>query len=432
MKAMKSGKEIIINRMYVGGYLSNNLGHEIINLYKADKVEGKAKNYVYIQPYGSYGKGHDIGCVLLVRGIGGGQIEVLGKAEGLTPVFNPASGADNKAIQQKFIKENKVTYGGVGIDEIFAKFNSKQDINITFEAESVLKPNKKVIIAFGKADKNHDSDTVVVHLTQHNQARASLKQYITLSNDTDSDYERLLALINDKDLWVEDTTGITDKDMAVSSIDENIFDICGIQDRELAFSSALTYFFSKYPDFARGVIAKVFGIDIPYADNIRITNEENNIDILIRYGDNYIVIENKIRSDLNGLIYKDKSSKKKDNLERTQLNKYVDYVKDERDNNEDLQQEIGVSMGESKIFCVILSPNYNVIDLSQYPPVLDCQLLQSDYRSLYEFMLKRQEYKDDQNFKSLTDAMLRHTQSVYNDLYDEMRMRFVSMIKANK
>ena len=30
----KSG--IVLNRMYVGNYLNNNLGHEVINLFKAD------------------------------------------------------------------------------------------------------------------------------------------------------------------------------------------------------------------------------------------------------------------------------------------------------------------------------------------------------------------------------------------------------------
>ena len=40
------GKEILINQMYAGGFLEvgNNIGHEVINLFKADD----GKNYVYV------------------------------------------------------------------------------------------------------------------------------------------------------------------------------------------------------------------------------------------------------------------------------------------------------------------------------------------------------------------------------------------------
>ncbi len=33
---MTKAKGIVLNRMYVGDYLSSNLGHEVINLYQAD------------------------------------------------------------------------------------------------------------------------------------------------------------------------------------------------------------------------------------------------------------------------------------------------------------------------------------------------------------------------------------------------------------
>lgn len=46
VKPKSASREIIINKMYVGGYLSegDNIGHEIINLYKADD----GKNYIYL------------------------------------------------------------------------------------------------------------------------------------------------------------------------------------------------------------------------------------------------------------------------------------------------------------------------------------------------------------------------------------------------
>ena len=44
------GKAIVINRMYVGDYLSSNLGHEVINMYTADND----KHYLYLNAYGSF------------------------------------------------------------------------------------------------------------------------------------------------------------------------------------------------------------------------------------------------------------------------------------------------------------------------------------------------------------------------------------------
>lgn len=52
------GKEILINQMYAGGFLEvgNNIGHEVINLFKADD----GKNYVYVTPSGKVPKERDV------------------------------------------------------------------------------------------------------------------------------------------------------------------------------------------------------------------------------------------------------------------------------------------------------------------------------------------------------------------------------------
>lgn len=51
IKPKHASREIIINKMYVGAYLSegDNIGHEIINLYKADD----GKNYIYLNSQGT-------------------------------------------------------------------------------------------------------------------------------------------------------------------------------------------------------------------------------------------------------------------------------------------------------------------------------------------------------------------------------------------
>ena len=43
---------IVLNRMYVGDYLTSNLGHEVINMYQADDNN----YYLYLNAYGSFAK----------------------------------------------------------------------------------------------------------------------------------------------------------------------------------------------------------------------------------------------------------------------------------------------------------------------------------------------------------------------------------------
>ena len=66
-KPKPASREVIINKMYVGGYLSegDNIGHEIINLYKADN----GKNYIYLNSQGTIelSRGENSITVLLVR-----------------------------------------------------------------------------------------------------------------------------------------------------------------------------------------------------------------------------------------------------------------------------------------------------------------------------------------------------------------------------
>lgn len=47
-------KEIVINRMFTGKYLRDNIGHEVINLFQADN----GKYYVYLNDIGIIGKEH--------------------------------------------------------------------------------------------------------------------------------------------------------------------------------------------------------------------------------------------------------------------------------------------------------------------------------------------------------------------------------------
>lgn len=79
---------IVLNRMFTGDYLEENIGHEVINLFKSDN----GKYYLYLNALGSF---HSIWksrikSMLMVRTIQGAKmLEVIGLATGLKDVYKP-------------------------------------------------------------------------------------------------------------------------------------------------------------------------------------------------------------------------------------------------------------------------------------------------------------------------------------------------------
>ena len=52
---MTEKKEILLNVMYTGSWLDENIGHEIINLFRSDN----GQNYIYVLPWGTMDKKHN-------------------------------------------------------------------------------------------------------------------------------------------------------------------------------------------------------------------------------------------------------------------------------------------------------------------------------------------------------------------------------------
>ena len=79
---------IVLNRVFSGEYLEDNIGHEVINLFKSDN----GKYYLYLNALGSFHKQwkNRIKSMLLVRTIKGAKmLEVIGLATGLSDVYDP-------------------------------------------------------------------------------------------------------------------------------------------------------------------------------------------------------------------------------------------------------------------------------------------------------------------------------------------------------
>ena len=427
---------IVLNRMYAGDYLSTNLGHEVINMFQADN----GNHYIYLNATGNFARIHSgkIGYMLLVKYHAEGIFEVIGKAEGLTDIdgANATLKQDYKAVdptiskaQNDYIERENITYGGVPIRKIFSDAE-QQNIFVTFKAARLYKPNRRIFIGYGV-------DAYVV-LNGYKQAKTSLKTYVypegTFKGDQKRenieekkvDYTKLRGLIEQDDLWVESNKCINDDLLKIKSREVSIFDICQIQNDENRFSYALAYFMTQ-PKYKKLWQSFFVQYDIKLGDNYTVAREESakiedknwdhkkrqsggRIDLLIRDDKNIIVIENKIKSDINSI---DGDS------EGEQLERYYNYVS--------WSTQVGKPNKGKEPRFIILTPNYN-------PPHIKSKVMAELYQvitygDLYKFLDGKNEVMTDPNFKAFFEAMHRHTHENVNDyLYYDMLEKFVMRI----
>ena len=464
-------KGIVLNRMDGSGeYLHTNLGHEIINFFQADNDN----HYLYLNATGNFAKEHKnkIGHMLFVKYYDKGIVEVIGMATGLEdiPGANMPLKRDKKfkevdeniwKHQIDFINNEEVCYGGKSILDIFSGAE-QQSIFITYKAEKVyrIKSSHRIFICFSSvnSDANLPIGGIVIKLSEINQAKTSLKQYIYPSDSKDNykvlkelivvklseitqaktslkqyiypsnsekDYEALKKLIDDEYLW--ESVGKVDLDQYKASRQMiSLFDICQIQNNENCFSNALAYFMMQPQYYELWVeFFEKFKIDEEFKINLdkdfsvereasakieEDHNEEDHntkpsggrIDLLIRDGKNIIVIENKIKSDINSVA--------KDKFDCNQLDRYVNYIEWLKSENE-------------KGHFILLTPNYNVPTLKE-----EMQNIYKivTYGEVYDFLSQHKfKFENDLNFVAFFNAIKRHTFKTENEYYfQEMMEKF--------
>lgn len=449
-------KGIVLNRMYVGDYLASNLGHEIINLYQADN----GGNYIYLNSSGDFVKAHQgrVGYMLFVKYYSIGEVEVIGMATGLNDVycadqqFTGKYKGVNKEIfakQQQFVNaEGGVSYGGVSIFDIFGEAG-QQSVFITYKADKVYVPQKgkRMFIRFHVADAakypEHGDTDIVVSLAGYQQAKASLKQYIypegTYAGDLAKqnvdakreDYSKIFnTLVNDPALWQESNNKVDEEELnQINERKVSLFDICQIQNDENKFSNALAYFMQRpeYRRLWRDFFAD-FGVEL--GEGYTIAREEaskiedskvnpakypsgGRIDLMVRTSNSLVVIENKIKSDINSV---------EEDGEGKQLRRYYNYA------NWLATKKESVDYGKQRHF-IILTPKYNI------PTVEDKEMAGTykviTYAHVYDYLtLHKHQFAADGNFVAFYEAMYRHTHDNVNDyLYHEMQETFFRRIK---
>ena len=363
---------IILNRMYAGDYLGENIGHEVINLIKPDNGNDY---YVYINDDGRVNenilnKKWNVTCILFTRWCTReykddeektktlSMIEILAKTEGTLECILD----DNKDYKQQtddFYEKHKeklkkVTYGGNTLDKIFncnEHYKYENPIYATFKAKKIIKVNKNKRIFIVKdpienyileqikkeneeiinINKNCNNDiletyenkegeikTRIIKQYNLNLSKQSLKQYITngaygKDKDFQDVYKNIQNAIIKKDVFWQNNEEIKtynqmkEKELIVTGSNKNNFiGILRQEYDELIYTNLFFHIFKSNPQLFCNFAKKILKIGTQLnPTNLRLVREEGNIDLLMddntENNETLIVIENKIKSGINGI-----------------------------------------------------------------------------------------------------------------------------------
>lgn len=439
---------ILINIMYAGNYINKNIGHEIINLYKTDKGE----NYIYISPHGKIDKNkyQNIKTVLLARGAGKRKIEIIAKAdishnEDIKDYLNPLIlheqykkvSTNLKQNENKFIHEKhneaiikyEIKYDNVELNKIFAKNEGNETAAyLTFKASNVYKPDKPLYFSYKGNSQNelaefissNDNNFSFQYLCIKNQ---KCIKYLSEKDMKKGDFDKFIKALNKQfENKIEATTTLEESQYKGQT--QSFLDITGKQYDELAYSNMFAYFFEKdeqlFNNFAKIVLEVA---DVTTKITYEVKREENKIDLLINTDNHVFVIENKIKSKINGEKY-DFYNEKYQN----QLTKYYNSVKkDEKYKNKNCT-------------FYIFTPDYNKININELQSKCGKDTNSSKiigkykikkYSELLKFF-KQNPSKDTIHYKAFCDSLERHTKNIDNSIEETMEYKFRQAINNGK
>lgn len=441
-------EEILINRMYVGSYIENehNIGHEVINLLRADgevDEKGDGKNYIYVQPWGTMNTEHNgkIDTIILTRNtVISGTFEVLAQAwdlEQIAKIEKSSHKKEIKDISQKqfdYIKNNNITYNNKLLNEIYYGNNFQMEICVSFKANKLRKPKKPMFICFEKCDNTdkikilEDKGTVIYLNPQDAELvgetnkvvkapKSTLKMYIKKDDQTNA-FQILQKILENADFWENKNT--TQNALEVRQFykydKSNFIDLIDKQNAETTYSNLFKHIFESDSELFKKFAKDVLEIN-DISENYKVEREEGHIDLLITDENNVIVIENKIKSGINGVKYDIHGD-----IIGSQLNEYYQYVKKYKKKNE---------------WFFIFAPDYNQIntDKIKYIPKNIYKII--PYSRIYKFF-DNLSYEDSvryshkiQYFYEFIYAIEKHINSFDNALEIETHKKFIRKIRNN-
>jgi hypothetical protein len=363
--------EILVNQLFAGSYLQEgtNIGHEVINLFSDDNSE----NYLFITPSGKV-NGHDVDTVLFVQNIKAKEtMEVVMKAEGLSKISEDES--------------QKIFYAGVNIVDIFKKNryhgeteSTGIDIMATYRAERVRFPKKekRIIITVDANYVDKDENAIVIYLDSNKRKIVGQSMRTYLSKESYGEvYNKIEKLLENESLWEENNSTqkmVSEGFQGRTGI--SFLEMIRKENDELIMSNLLAYYFNYNHKMFVKFAEDILGIN-SFGTSFEIIRESmKNIDLWIRDKHHVIVIENKIKSGINGKTDKGKN----------QLNKYYEftenYIKENR---------------VDEAYYYLFIPNYN--DISIENPIIREKYKVIYYSEIYEFFRKNAaEYINDKYF----------------------------------
>lgn len=259
--------------------------------------------------------------------------------------------------------------------------------------------------------ETYEKDTVVslseVKLGQ------GLKTYIA---EEDVDYAKLSDVVNDSSLWGDEMPQV----IAASAPSElSYMDICQRSYDELAYSNAMAYFAKKYPEIAFKLLDQLTNIKDNYHRDFVVRREENHIDLLFFNSGHLVIVENKIKSELNGIEKDDKGV-----IVKTQLDDYYEAAKE-------IKERYKINCTKPYLF--IIAPDYSTLkhySLAHPNPFTKHLRIGEHfdlvfYSEIYNFLLpylKKAPYSKDSLFVQFVKSLERHTHP-YDDGLWEMTVR---------
>lgn len=402
--------EVLIIKMFVGGFNDRNIGHEVINFYKPDNNE--EKSYIYVPPIGKVAKDKYKGIKKII---------MVGPPENYAyPILAVADEIETfDSDEQRILVENQTSYGKKCVKNISFAEDHQDDnafvhLNFIVPKGKLKKPNKKIYIvpAINERFTEKRRKECIAKIEKQGGACISLDlenpqhsvAYCSITEETNKSLREILQEVKDwqdyplKDVNLKagidkyDATGILafiDKEyeeqiytnmlysiikdgmtreqridfsnFILEEIAKNLKGVPIRNRRDLKVSKErssltesqsliLTYYSKKASkstkEKANATLSKKYPMIIFDEDTADIIEKQRGrIDLLLENDEHLIVIENKIKSALNGL-YEDGEEIK------TQLDKYENFAKFYKKENEFVKN--------AQTSIVVFTPNYNV------------------------------------------------------------------------
>lgn len=378
---------IILNHMFTGNYLNENIGHEVINLFSPDE----GQQCVYLCDDGKFTR-DDIFVEYVV------QVRRPDKTAHTLEIINIASGLRKFEIG----KDEEPCYGGKLISKIFANNKSQQDVCVTFLTEDIVKPKSKAYIL---GNESHQSDNRhEIFLKGYHPSR-KMREYIIEEGGPDGTIK--------KDSWYYELKQYIEyllrggdgeplpKINLTCDTSVSFAEIYGVLRRELSYSDAFKYHIEKRPDWFLE-FCRLQGYTCANDEQVQcVLREWRHIDLLIKCDKHWFVVENKIHSGLNGIDGSQLS------VYKARVEKYI------------ADNEIGVV----DVSYILLLPDHNNIELSDSDA--KCWKI-IRYSDVYNFLSDRA-CKCDKEQQDFLRAIEPHAQSDFNS--SVMHKRFVRAIK---